>query len=135
MIIYEKENKLNISFDNSTEAEPDVVISKEDGQVNIEAGGQPIGGDGGALVVHFEYDSSTDGYISDKTMKEIDDAAKIKPLIGVREHLDQTYSSPIIYLKQDVNVELRTPDFSNLFGGKVVIGTYEDDGTSWHNPD
>lgn len=31
MIIYEKENKLNINFDNSAEAEPDVVISKEDG--------------------------------------------------------------------------------------------------------
>lgn len=44
MLIYEKDNKLNINFDNSIEAQPDVQLSKEDGKVNIEAGGEPVGG-------------------------------------------------------------------------------------------
>ena len=71
MIIYEKENKLNINFDNSTEAEPDVVISKENGQVNIEAGGQPIGGGAEPFVVTFSGTSSGGDAACDKTFAEI----------------------------------------------------------------
>lgn len=70
MIIYEKENKLNINFDNSTEAQPDVEISKEDGQVVIEAGGQPIGGSSsGGMTVEFEWvpaSGSADPYFKSK---------------------------------------------------------------------
>ena len=70
MIIYEKENKLNINFDNSIEAQPDVQLSKEDGQVNIEAGGQPVGGgSSGGTVVEFEWvpaSGSADPYFKSK---------------------------------------------------------------------
>ena len=74
MIIYEKENKLNINFDNSTEAEPDVVISKEDGQVVIEAGGEPIGGGSEPLVVTFSGTSEGGDAACDKTWAEISQA-------------------------------------------------------------
>ena len=75
MIIYEKENKLNINFDNSTEAEPDVAISKEDGQVNIEAGGQPIGGGGSEqFVVTFSGTTEGGNAECDKTLAEVVDA-------------------------------------------------------------
>lgn len=39
MLIYEKDNKLNISFENKTE-NPDVVLGKEDGKTQILVDGQ-----------------------------------------------------------------------------------------------
>ena len=74
MLIYEKENKLNINFDNSTEAEPDVVISKEDGQVNIEAGGEPVGGGSAILHLTFTKDRTTKVISCSKTIAEIKSA-------------------------------------------------------------
>lgn len=74
MLIYEKENKLNINFDNEVSEQPDLQISKENGQVNIEAGGQPIGGGSEIFVVTFS-GTTTDGNAAcDKTWEEISDA-------------------------------------------------------------
>lgn len=84
MLIYEKNNKLNINFDNSTEAEPDVVISKEDGQVNIEAGGQPIGGGGSEpLVVTFSGTTDDGNAECDKTRGEIVSAFTSGKIVSV----------------------------------------------------
>lgn len=83
MIIYEKENKLNINFDNSTEAQPDVVISKEDGQVNIEAGGQPIGGGSEPFVVTFSGTNDNHDAACDKTWEEISQAYNNGKIINV----------------------------------------------------
>lgn len=40
MLIYEKDNKLNINFENSTEQQPDISIGKEDGKTEIMVDGQ-----------------------------------------------------------------------------------------------
>lgn len=40
MLIYEKDNKLNINFENSTEEQPDISIGKEDGKTEIMVDGQ-----------------------------------------------------------------------------------------------
>ena len=40
MLIYEKDNKLNINFENSTEKQPDISIGKEDGKTEIMVDGQ-----------------------------------------------------------------------------------------------
>lgn len=39
MIIYEKEKKLNINFENSTEKQPDIVLEKKDGKTEIIVNG------------------------------------------------------------------------------------------------
>jgi hypothetical protein len=44
MLIYEKNNKLNISFDNKVSENPDLQISKEDGKTQVLIDGQPGGG-------------------------------------------------------------------------------------------
>jgi hypothetical protein len=40
MLIYEKDNKLNINFENSTEEQPDISIGKENGKTEIMVDGQ-----------------------------------------------------------------------------------------------
>jgi hypothetical protein len=44
MLIYEKENKLNINFDNEVSEQPDLQISKEDGKTSVTIDGQESGG-------------------------------------------------------------------------------------------
>jgi hypothetical protein len=41
MLIYEKDNKLNINFDNEVSEQPDLQISKEDGKTSVTIDGQP----------------------------------------------------------------------------------------------
>ena len=41
MLIYEKDNKLNINFENSVEETPDLQISKESGKTEVKIDGQP----------------------------------------------------------------------------------------------
>lgn len=74
MLIYEKENKLNINFDNEVSEQPDLQISKEDGKTSVTIDGQPSGGGGGVFAVEF---TSGQQYhlIADKTLKEIYDNA------------------------------------------------------------
>lgn len=50
MIIYEKDNKLNINFENIVEGEPDLQISKESGKTEVLIDGQP-GGSGSSNFV------------------------------------------------------------------------------------
>ena len=44
MLIYEKNNKLNINFDNEVSEQPDLQISKEDGKTSVTIDGQSGGG-------------------------------------------------------------------------------------------
>lgn len=44
MLIYEKDNKLNINFDNEISEDSDLQISKEDGKTQVLIDGQPGGG-------------------------------------------------------------------------------------------
>jgi hypothetical protein len=41
MLIYEKNNKLNINFDNEISENPDLQIGKEDGKTSVTIDGQP----------------------------------------------------------------------------------------------
>lgn len=50
MLIYEKENKLNINFDNEVSEQPDLQISKEDGKTSVKIDGQESGGGSGSGV-------------------------------------------------------------------------------------
>lgn len=44
MLIYKKNNKLNINFDNEVSEQPDLQISKEDGKTSVKIDGQESGG-------------------------------------------------------------------------------------------
>lgn len=67
MLIYEKENKLNINFDNEVSEQPDLQISKEDGKTSVKIDGQESGGGSGGGVMHVNATSGT----SDKTLGEL----------------------------------------------------------------
>ena len=71
MLIYEKDNKLNISFENSVE-NPDFEISKNEvnlGSASIVSGGGS--GDSNMFIVTISGDST---YTADKTVDEIFEA-------------------------------------------------------------
>lgn len=44
MLMYEKNNKLNINFDNEVSETPDLQISKEDGKTQVLIDDQSVGG-------------------------------------------------------------------------------------------
>ncbi len=72
MLVYEKNNKLNINFENSIEEQPDIVLGKEDGKTEILVDGQPSGGGGGgASILCLNFASSESGWVSDKTFQEV----------------------------------------------------------------
>ena len=144
MLIYEKDNKLNINFDNEVSEQPDLQISKEDGKTEVLIDGQPGSGGGGALVVHFTYNAQT-GYIdADKTCKEILDASKIGPLIGIHEFLesgdDVIFSSPFcVKYKYDNGYQIASMELWALqlpiFDSNYTYCDYSDDNTQWTIPD
>ena len=74
MIIYEKDNKLNINFENSVEEPPDLQIGKSGDKTQISVNGQSSGG--GSFVIRVnevKMDLGTK-YELDKTWQEISDA-------------------------------------------------------------
>ena len=56
MIVYEKNNKLNISFENNVKEQPDIVLGKEDGKTEILVDGSSNSG-------LPEYDDTMEGSI------------------------------------------------------------------------
>ena len=52
MLIYEKDNKLNINFENSVDGEPDLQIGKDGDKTEVLIDGQPGGGSGGAFIIN-----------------------------------------------------------------------------------
>jgi hypothetical protein len=72
MLIYEKDNKLNINFENSVNESPDLQIGKSGDKTEVLIDGQPGGGSGGGtLVCHLNGETGT----LDKTWAEIKNAA------------------------------------------------------------
>ena len=69
MIIYEKENTLNVSFENSVNETPDIQIGKDGDKTQILVDGQPGGGSGNGVLICTD----TNGTL-DKTMGEIQTA-------------------------------------------------------------
>ena len=79
MIIYEKDNKLNINFENSVEETPDLQISKSGDKTEVLIDGQPgSGGSGGGVLICID----TNGTL-DKTMGEIQEAKNSGKIIYI----------------------------------------------------
>ena len=72
MLIYEKDNKLNINFENSVTENPDLSIGKSGDKTQILVDGQESGGGSGGLL--FILDEGDDAYTSRCTAREILDA-------------------------------------------------------------
>lgn len=53
MLIYEKENKLNINFENSVNETPDLQIGKDGDKTQILVDGQESGGGGGLNILRL----------------------------------------------------------------------------------
>lgn len=66
MLIYEKDNKLNINFENSVDGEPDLQIGKDGDKTKILVDGQESGGGSNAPLI-----CTDTGGTLDKTMGEI----------------------------------------------------------------
>ena len=71
MIVYEKENKLNINFENSVSETPDLQISKEDGKTSVTIDGQSGGGGVNPVIIEVTPTSDTQGTWSGATWEEL----------------------------------------------------------------
>ena len=71
MLIYEKDNKLNINFENSVTENPDLQIGKSGDKTQILVDGQESGGGSEPLVVTF---TDANPASCDKTWAEIKEA-------------------------------------------------------------
>lgn len=75
MLVYEKDNKLNINFENSVNESPDLSIGKSGDKTQILVDGQESGGGSSVFVVNIAKKSDDSSTIAlDKTWKEIHDA-------------------------------------------------------------
>jgi hypothetical protein len=83
MLIYEKNNKLNINFDNEISENPDLQIGKEDGKTQVLVDGQESGGGSELFVVQFITEVGV-GFFSDVTYDNIYEAYQNKKkIIGI----------------------------------------------------
>lgn len=73
MLIYEKDNKLNINFENSVNESPDLQISKSGDKTEVLIDGQSGGGSGGDSI-ECAIRKTEDGYSCDMTEEEISSA-------------------------------------------------------------
>ena len=140
MIVYEKENKLNIKFDGKIDETtvPDFSLYKNDeDKVIIDAnGGQSEPGTGGGgsapLVVTF---TKRGAYAvdSDKTEKEIFDAVQTNGILAKCINGGTTVFEPVA-----VDIGGNTIYFAreyNTLGCSYIFGNGEDDNTEWTIPD
>ena len=76
MLVYEKNNKLNINFDNEVSENSDLQISKEDGKTEVLIDGQSISGGGGTepVIVTVNLISETEGTWSGATWNDLVEA-------------------------------------------------------------
>lgn len=77
MLVYEKDNKLNINFDNKVDNSPDLSIGKSGDKTQILVDGQPSGGGGGAdlfIVTITVTDGKPSTISADCTLAEINAA-------------------------------------------------------------
>lgn len=141
MLIYEKDNKLNISFENNME-ETDIVVGKDEvkiGEATIsdsnvlpvpeegDTGKVPTVQDDGTyalanasggsepLVVTFDYNSHDQEWSVDKTFAEIDNAYN-------------SGSTIIFFINYFTGVAVRFEEGSVIGYGCTIIGANEDSG-------
>lgn len=76
MLIYEKNNKLNINFDNEVSENPDLQIGKDGDKTEVLIDGQPGGGSGGSspFIVTFSGNDDENTSACDKTWEQIVEA-------------------------------------------------------------
>lgn len=118
MLIYEKNNKLNINFDNEISENPDLQIGKEDGKTEVLVDGQPSGGGGGSLLVTFENATTTLNepyYRSATTYKQAMDAFKEGRQVVFYFPKNSTY----VGTASDVWFSMAGIDFSNPGDGET----------------
>jgi hypothetical protein len=71
MLIYEKDNKLNINFENSVNESPDLQIGKSGDKTEVLIDGQPGSGSGGGVYyVTFTIENDIE-WIPDKSIEEM----------------------------------------------------------------
>lgn len=106
MLIYEKDNKLNINFENSVEETPDLQISKESGKTEVKIDGQQGGGSGGSFVIRANETAIENGGKKlelDKTVQEISDAILAGVYCCVIEQLGPTTrQQPVLAVVNDI---------------------------------
>ena len=98
MIVYEKDNKLNINFENQLD-NPDIEIGKSEIKVD---GNDIVSGGGGSepLVVNITTEDTVETL--DKTWKEIKDAFDSGTIVLVRYNDDwSSWSGQVISYKTD----------------------------------
>ncbi len=119
MLIYEKNNKLNINFDNEVSENPDLQIGKSGDKTEVLIDGQPGGSGSGVepVIVTLTQTSETDGTWSGATWEElvnayyhgcafaVDDVNSVAPINGS------------LTTQGDTAIEM---EFSNIFVGDGV---------------
>lgn len=118
MLIYEKNNKLNINFDNEVSEQPDLQISKEDGKTSVKIDGQESGGGGGVFIVHVTNDG-----ILDKTYSEIVEAQQknVVILLGMQNANNVYYLGSTDYIQDEQKYQV---EFNSISGGRVSYNLF-----------
>lgn len=109
MLIYEKDNKLNINFENSVNESPDLQISKSGDKTEVLIDGQP--GGGGVLIC-----TDTNGTL-DKTMGEIQAAF----LLNSRIDLQHNSGGGVLHSIAVNLLEVHFDERSNTYDGSVTF--------------
>ncbi len=112
MLIYEKNNKLNINFENEINEDPDIQISKENGETQVLIDGQPVGSNTPKSVIADEQTVTPE---PDESMPEFYNKITIIP----NENFDQTNLPSQIELVIDEESILLTYE---EFGGEFFWG-------------
>jgi hypothetical protein len=86
MLIYEKNNKLNINFDNEVSEQPDLQISKEDGKTQVLVDGQESGGGSSVELVKFTVLLPGNDVGCDHTPEQIREAASSGKIIIAQDN-------------------------------------------------
>lgn len=130
MLVYEKDNKLNISFENNIE-NPDFEISKTEvnlGDANIVSGSSS---GKGTFVINFIDGNDEHTLISDKTMREIREAVQSSVILFKYRKEDSQVFTPAAYLIDNEADHIYFLS-SSLISGLGVYAEYSENNTTWH---
>ena len=119
MLIYEKDNKLNINFENTVDGEPDLQIGKDGDKTEVLIDGQPGGGSGGGELVVRENDGTLD-----KTMGEIQTAFLRGDRIELQGNSDGGVTHFIMVFLHEVHYSNKGNAYEGIVGFVKIAGTF-----------
>lgn len=123
MLIYEKDNKLNINFENTVDGEPDLQIGKDGDKTEVLIDGQPGGSGGGAepVIVTVTLTSETEGTWSGATWEELVNAYYHGCAFVMYDVDSVTPINGSLIIQDDTAVDMEFSNISEGKGGVIMV--------------